>query len=115
MLFTDQCLHQHHYLRHYTKQVVAKNSSNIGFCQKIKAVSKGTGKKLLIGLTLLHSTHRKSEINLLDIFQKCSISFVINKIDLKADINTACIKNNFSDCHTENEVQCVVWYVLPTS
>ena len=64
-------------------------------CQKIKAVYKGTGKKLLIGVTLLHSTHRKSEINLLDIFQKCSISFVIIKIDLKADINTACIQNKF--------------------
>ena len=75
--------------------MVAKNSSNIGFCQKIKAVSKVPGKKLLIGLTLLHSTHRKSEINLLDIFQKCSISFVIIKIDLKADINTACIQNKF--------------------
>ena len=90
VLFTDQGLHQHHYLRHFTKQVVAKNSPNIGICQKIKALSKGTGKKLLIGLTLLHSTHRKSEIDLLDILWKRSISFVINKIDLKADINTVC-------------------------
>ena len=94
--------------------MVAKNSPNIGFCQKIKAVSKGTGKKLLIGLTLLHSKHRKSEINLLDIVLKCSISLVINKIDLEADINTACIQNNFSDCHTENELRCDVRYVLPT-
>ena len=100
--------------RHYTKQVVAKNSPDIGFCQKIKVVSKGTGKKLLIDLTLLHSTHRTSEINLLDIIQKWSISFVMNKIDMKADFNTACIQNNFSDCHTENEVRCDVRYVLPT-
>ena len=113
-LLADQCSHQHHYLRYYTKRVVAKNSPNIGFCQKIKAESKGTGKKLLIGLTLLHSTHRKNEINLLDIVQKCSISFVINKIDLKADINTTCIQNNISDCHTENEVRCDVRYVLAT-
>ena len=112
VLLTDQCSHQHHYLRRYTKQLVAKISPNIGFCQKTKAVSKGTGKKLLIGLTLLHSSQNKSEINLLDIVQKCSISFVINKIDLKADINTACIQNN--DCHTENEVRCDVRYVLPT-
>ena len=59
--------------RHYRKQVVAKNSPDIGFCQKIKVVSEGGGKRLLIGLTLLHSTHRTSEINLLHIIQKWSI------------------------------------------
>ena len=91
MLFTDQCLHQHHYLRHYTKQVVARSSPNIGFCQKLKRYLKVPGRKLLDS-TALNTPER--EINLLDNFQKCSISFVINETDLKADINIACIQNN---------------------
>ena len=64
VLLTDQFLHQHHYLRHYTKQVVAKNSPDIGICQKkLRRYLKVPG-------TLLYSTQQTVKVKLI-----CLISF----------------------------------------
>ena len=104
ILFTDQCLHQHRYLSHYMKQVVAIDYPNIGFCQKLRRYLKIPGRKLLIGLTLLHSTHRKVKSIYLIFFSSATLFLW----DLKASINIACITKEFFDCHTE--MRCYVIY-----
>ena len=57
LLYTDQHWHQHYYLRHKTKQVVAKNSPNIGFCLTLRRYQKVLEENCSWDWqTLLHST-----------------------------------------------------------
>ena len=71
------CLHQNHYLRHDTKQVVAKNSHWV--LSKIKALSKGIGHQIAHWPDSTALNTLESEIYLLDNFQLCCRSFVIIK------------------------------------